>query len=423
MIKSRALISALVVLAIFSGGCALRGDKKPLVLVDQANSIPADIPSQFFERYERFLTGKEIKEFKKLLTDEERQVFIDKFWTERDIDPTTLENEYKEKIDERIDDIANERFFGTSVTTGLLFSSNRGFRGDMARVYLLHGEPDAIDVLEGRSFVDLMLWLYINPENGNILYAFLFYQKGSYSGEFYLFSQDTYQLDPCGAVNEVMESKDLDYFGASNQVCPPEVELTYREIQSSVGKGGILDGYVFSWALLNFSQDSSNLQGAALGPPKPASEIAKDSKAGVTGEASKPTGVIGTDYIFASCERCNSFIPAELQLGEKFVLSVRRSDIDWRVTGDEAQVELKVRVVLENVATNTQSVIENVIVRYDSKNLILTDASSTVDIMLLTVGEVAKIPAGAYRVSVYVKNVTSGLMTKKYNAWSENFRK
>lgn len=426
MKRSKEFTFALFVLLLFAvgltaqAGCASSGNKKPILYVDQPNFIPADIPSQFLDRY-YFLVDKEKKEFKKLLTDEDRQVFIDKFWIERDTDPMTPENEYKEKIDERIDDIANERFFGTSVTTGLLFRSNRGFRGDMAKVYLLHGEPDAMDILEGRSFVDLMLWLYINPENGNILYAFLFYDKGGSGGTFYLFSQDIHKLDFCGAVNEITKNKDHGYFSGLGQACPTEVEQVYQKLQEASGKGGILEGYMFAWALFNFSQDSTLLQGSVLGPPKPASEIAKDSKSSVTGEASKMTGVVGTDYVFASCDKCNSFIPAELRLGKEFVLFVRRGDIDWRVVGDQAEVSLKLKIVLENVLNEKFLVFEpkEPIKLKNPKNLIISDPSGQIVVQLLSSDEVSKIPEGIYQVSVYVKNE----MTKKYNSWQKEFEK
>src|SRR3989344_4144473 len=168
-----------VIILIASVGCASFGNKKPRVFVDKHNNVPADIPSQFLDRYERFVTGKERKEFKKFKTDRERQVFIDKFWFERDPDPETAENEEKQRIDELIDNIANEIFLNASDGVfGLSFRMNGGFRGDMAHVYLLHGEPDAMDTIEGQSFVDLMLWVYTDQQSGDILYAFLFYQRG-----------------------------------------------------------------------------------------------------------------------------------------------------------------------------------------------------------------------------------------------------
>lgn len=348
---------------------------------------------------------------------------IDKFWLDRDTDPTTPENEFKNEIDERIEDIANERLFSTPGTTGLLFHSNGGFRGDMANVYLLHGEPDAMDVIEGHSFVPLMLWIYVNPENGNILYAFLFYQKKGL-GSFGLFSQYSHQMDQCGALYEVAANRMYNYTGGGMQACPEDLYQVYNDIYRSSGKGGIIDGYIFAWALFNFSQDGSNLQGEALSPPKQASEIAKQSNARVVGEAPKLVGTAGTDYILASCESCNSMIPGELQLGKEFALSVRRSDIDWRVVGEKAEVELKVRVVIESVGNKMPPLVfEKKAPFTDKKDLIISDPASRIFITLLTTGEVTQISAGTYRISVYVKNITSSLMTQKYNAWSKDFVK
>lgn len=406
---------------IFTVGCASVGNKKPKIFVDKLNSIPADIPSQFLDRY-YFLIDKERKEFKKFMTDEEQQVFIDKFWLERDSDPSTPENEYKQEIDERIDNIVNKLFLSTSGVFGLSFKANGGFRGNMAKVYLLHGEPDVMDTIEGNSFVPLMLWVYFNPENGSILYAFLFYQKGGL-GSFSLFPQDTYKLDPCGAVNEIKTIRNHTYFGSGNQACPFDVEDVFRELQTANSKGGILDGYIFAWSLFNFSQGGSISQGLALQAPKSASEIAKRSKARVTGEVSELIGTVGIDYILASCENCNSFIPAELQLEKEFVFSVRRSDIDWRAVGDEIKVELKIRIILEDIADQTLLIFEKKVLFKDKKDLIISDPLGRVAIPFLTVDEVAQIPVGTYQVSVYVKNITSGLMTKKYNTWSKEITK
>ncbi len=418
MTKSK--VFALIVLLLFATGCASRGNKKLTVFDDKPNNIPADIPSQFLARYERFITNKERKEFKKLQTDAERQVFIDKFWAERDTDPSTPENEYKQEIDERIDDIANERFFSASGVTGLTFRSNDGFHGDMAHVYLLHGEPDAMDMIDGNSFVPLMLWIYGSPENGRILYAFLFYQKGGF-GPFRLFSQDSYQMNQCGALYEVATLRAYSSVGGSLQNCPNDLIRVLHDIWSENGKGGFLNGYVFAWALFNFSTDPSLKQGTALEPPHRASEVAKQSKARVTGEAPKLVGTAGTDYILASCKECNSLIPGELQIGKEFglSLSVRRSDIDWRVASEQAEVELKVRIILENIVSHEPLVFEKKVLFVDKKDLIASDPESKIIITLLTVDEVAQIPTGTYQVSVYVKNT----MTQKYNAWSKEFVK
>ena len=419
MRKSRAFIFVLVVLLPFMAGCASSGMKKPTVFVDKPNSIPADIPSQFLNRYEHFVTGKERKEFKKLLTDEERQVFIDKFWAARDPDPTTPENEYKQEIDERIDDIADERFFGTPGTTGLLFRSNGGFRGDMARVYLLHGEPDALDILEGHSFVPLMLWIYGDSGSNRILYAFLFYQKSAL-GSYRMFSQDSYQMDWCGAIYEVASTRTYTYTRpGGGQGCSDDIYQVYNEILRSSGKGGILDGYVFAWALFNFSTGLDSKQGKALEPPKPASEIAKQSKSRVIGEAPELVGTAGTDYILASCEKCNSMIPAELSLGESFTISAPWKNFDWTVKGEYLELSLKSRVILQDRNGGKPIVLECVAGRGINKKLSEDNPDAVITVHILDPLQVSTIPPGTYQVSFYVKNMT----TNKYNAWSKEFTK
>jgi GWxTD domain-containing protein len=418
MKRSKAVILVFVFMLPFFAGCASGGMRKPIVFVDKYNNIPADIPSQFLDRY-YFLIDKEAKEFKKLLTDEERQVFIDKFWADRDPDPSTPENEYKEKIDDRIDDIASERFFSTAGMTGLLFRTNGGFRGDMSKVYLLHGEPDVMDMIEGNSFVPMMLWAYLNPENGSIIYAFLFYQKGN-SSSYVLFSQDSYKMDPCGAIYQVATTRLYAYNGVGGgQACPEDLYKVYNDIFNSIGKGGNLDGNIFAWALFNFSQDSSISQGQTLNPPKPASEIAKQSNARVTGEAPKLVGTAGTDYILASCEACNSMIPAEIYMGREFILAFRRNNVDWRVTGSHADVEFKVRIILENKATNKLSVIEKKVTYPDWVKSVTEGAFDQVGTVILAADELAQIPSGTYQASIYVQNT----MTKKSNAWSREFTK
>lgn len=418
MARSKTLAIALVALSLFAVGCASGGIRKLKVIVDKPNNIPADIPSQFDSRYERFISDKEMSAFHKLQTDEERQAFQDKFWLERDTDPATPENEYKSEIDDRIDNIANEPFLSMPGVFGLSFRSNGGFRGDMAHVYLLHGEPDAVDSIEGNSFVPLMLWVYVNPENGRILYAFLFYQKGG-SGAFKLFYQDSYQMNQCGAIYEIKKGFKEFNVGGGNQACPSDAEQIIWELQTASSKGGIINSYIFTWALFNFSQDGSILQGTALSPPKPASELAKRSTARVTGEAPKLVGTAGTDYILASCDACNSMIPAELSLGERFTISGPSKNFDWTVKGESAELSLKYRIILEDRNAGKPIVLEGPAGMRIKKNLLDERPELTIIIDLLKPEQVTAIPPGTYQVSIYVQNT----MTKKYNAWSKEFTK
>ncbi len=80
------------------------------------------------------ITPDEIKAFKKLETDEERENFIENFWRRRDPDPDTEENEYREEFYERIA-YANEKF-----TSGI-----PGWKTDRGRIYITFGKPDSIE--------------------------------------------------------------------------------------------------------------------------------------------------------------------------------------------------------------------------------------------------------------------------------------
>ena len=77
------------------------------------------------------ITDKEREIFKKLMTDDEREAFIEDFWRKRDPDPDTEENEYKEQYYERIA-YANEHFA----------SGIPGWKTDRGRIYIKYGPPD-----------------------------------------------------------------------------------------------------------------------------------------------------------------------------------------------------------------------------------------------------------------------------------------
>ena len=77
------------------------------------------------------ITDKEREIFKKLMTDDEREAFIEDFWRKRDPDPDTEENEYKEQYYERIA-YANEHFA----------SGIPGWKTDRGRIYIMYGPPD-----------------------------------------------------------------------------------------------------------------------------------------------------------------------------------------------------------------------------------------------------------------------------------------
>jgi GWxTD domain-containing protein len=131
----------ILVLAIISPVVlAQKGDKDnpSQDISDKARNVRPELK----EAYKRWLnndvayiiTKEERRAFMALVTDEERENFIENFWRRRDPNPDTEENEYREEYYERIA-YANERF-----TSGI-----PGWRTDRGRIYIAWGKPDSIE--------------------------------------------------------------------------------------------------------------------------------------------------------------------------------------------------------------------------------------------------------------------------------------
>lgn len=80
------------------------------------------------------ITPAERRVFLSLKTDEEREKFIAIFWDNRDTDPETDENEYREEYYERIA-YANANFA----------SGIPGYKTDRGRIYIKWGKPDSVE--------------------------------------------------------------------------------------------------------------------------------------------------------------------------------------------------------------------------------------------------------------------------------------
>ncbi len=88
------------------------------------------------------ISEKERQVFLSLQTDQERDIFIEAFWKQRDPTPNTPENEFKTEHYRRIK-FANERFGRETPTPG--------WKTDMGRIYIILGEPRQIERLENES--------------------------------------------------------------------------------------------------------------------------------------------------------------------------------------------------------------------------------------------------------------------------------
>jgi GWxTD domain-containing protein len=105
-------------------------DEKPRTVKKELKKAYVD----WVKDVEPILTDEERSAWDKLKTDEEREQFIMIFWSHRDTDPDTKENEYKEQYYERVA-YADEHFS----------SGKPGRLTDRGRVYIKFGKPDEIE--------------------------------------------------------------------------------------------------------------------------------------------------------------------------------------------------------------------------------------------------------------------------------------
>jgi len=105
-------------------------DEKPRTVKKELKKAYVD----WVKDVEPILTDPERSAWDKLKTDDEREQFITMFWNQRDPDPDTEENEYKEQYYERVA-YADEHFS----------SGKPGRMTDRGRIYIKFGKPDEIE--------------------------------------------------------------------------------------------------------------------------------------------------------------------------------------------------------------------------------------------------------------------------------------
>ena len=373
-----------------------------------APKIPDKYNKEFLEHYKFFIDKNTRKSFEKLTTDPERDDFISNFWKERDTDPNTPENEFKEEVDQRFVDIQNEVYSSDPDIAGVRFANEGGLNGDMARVYLLHGEPDLkFKRFEGHNHVDLMLWLYADESGQYPKYLFLFYRKYDV-GPLQVFRNHSMYLEWALA--------EISRFGVQG------VNEIYQELQWTGGQ----EGQLILFALTQFSFDSSIHVDEALDPPRPASLIAKKSKSRVVGQ---PDIAKELNIIYS---KENSFIPANLEVittstletpENKSIgisLGIKYGDLDWVIQGEQLKCTLELKLVVQNKQTKEVNFYSWTIDLMIPKAKLAEDPNFYRSIPLDEfVAVLNKGPVGAYRINAYLKNV----LTNKYNAWLEEIIK
>lgn len=142
-IRSIGFFSTAILIAALAGSAVLaqKPGKTPTVSQNPEDNARNAKP-ELKEAYKKWvnndvayiITKEELRAFKALTTDEERENFIENFWRRRDPNPDTEENEYREEYYERIA-YANEHFA----------SGIPGWKTDRGRIYISWGKPDGIE--------------------------------------------------------------------------------------------------------------------------------------------------------------------------------------------------------------------------------------------------------------------------------------
>lgn len=141
------------------------------------------------ERYRRWLeeevvyiiTPKEREVFLKLQTDRERDIFIEAFWKQRDPNPSTPQNEFREEHYRRFN-YANQ-FLGRG-------TGKPGWKTDQGRIYIILGPPNNIETYENIMGVyPTQVWFYYGDPRYGLPTGFnvIFFKKEG-TGEYILYS-------------------------------------------------------------------------------------------------------------------------------------------------------------------------------------------------------------------------------------------
>ncbi len=363
-----------------------------LSLMGDMNAQESDYEKDFLNRYEFFITENERKAFLKLDTDEDKDVFIEEFWLRRDSDPNTEINEYKQEIDKRIGQIQRRLRVMSQGEIVFQFTPNYGLKSDPARVYLLHGTPYYARKISGRTFVDLMLWLYVD-ESGNEKYRFLFYQRHGI-GNFLVFRNHDPQL--AWALSEISIHPAM-----RNNFMTNDLFRIYEELRQ-------LFAYEFIRALASFSDVSNVNLDKALGPPPIAAELAKDSGFKVKGvpKLSKDIKITRSSY--------GSSIPMSVhKLANGLHLVIPRNGIDWIERNGKQNSDLILYITVQNINSRD--------VRYYTRVLSYTVPLDSINNSLIEirVHELDELGPGKYIVYMTLKH----RHTFKYSALVETFVK
>ncbi|MCR4395638.1 MAG: GWxTD domain-containing protein [Candidatus Saccharicenans sp.] len=154
---------------------------RPKSQKDLIRALPDKYRKWLEEEVVYISSEKEKDVFLRLENDRQRDIFIEAFWKQRDPNPNTPENEFKEEHYRRLQ-YANQHFGKES--------PGPGWRSDMGKIYIMLGEPKSIEKFE--NLYDLyptIIWFYQGMAEYGLPNAFsVVFYKPDGTGEYKLYS-------------------------------------------------------------------------------------------------------------------------------------------------------------------------------------------------------------------------------------------
>jgi GWxTD domain-containing protein len=203
-----------------------------LYAVDKKGDLPQVYKKWLEEEVVYIISSLEREVFLKLASDRERDLFIEAFWKQRDPTTSTPENEFKTEHFRRISYV--NHFFGRE-------SPKAGWRTDRGRVYIILGEPNDIQRLEGKTQTyPAEIWFYQGKTELGLPPGFniVFFQPGGV-GEYRLYSPSS---DGPQALMTSYYGDPIDYIAAYNQLRELEPDLAAVSLSLIPGESSTLVG-------------------------------------------------------------------------------------------------------------------------------------------------------------------------------------
>ena len=115
-----------------------------------------------FERIKYIASNNELDQYEKINDLDSKREFLFNFWSRRDPNPTTPENEFKREFESRVKFVENRfKTFNKS-----------GSKTDRGRVYLQYGEPDEMEMHPNDyDKKPYEIWYY-NSIEGGVIFVF-----------------------------------------------------------------------------------------------------------------------------------------------------------------------------------------------------------------------------------------------------------